>query len=370
MASVYIHIPFCQRICSYCDFPKRVSKTIEIDRYLDALEKEVNLYSIEEKLETLYIGGGTPSLLTISQLSKLKKIVSRFTFANKYEFTIECNPEHITKEKLLIYKELGINRISLGVQTFNKRLLKLLNRGHEESIIYQTVNLIKELGFKNINIDIIFAIPFQTIEDLKSDINHIKNLDISHVSAYSLILEEKTVFEKMFLENKISLVENEVEAKMYEIVITSLKELGYIHYEISNFAREGYLSEHNQVYWKNQEYYGFGMGASGYINHERYYNEDKVNRYIEKINLNQYPIKSKDLISIDEFIKEEFLLGLRLIDGISIKNVNEKFNIDVLEYFNEQLQFLIKNGWISITDKIKLTYEGLFYGNEVFEQFI
>lgn len=370
LASVYIHIPFCQRICSYCDFPKRVSKTIEIDRYLVALEKEIDFYDIKEDIDTLFLGGGTPSLLSINQLKKLKVMIQNFKFTDDYEFTIECNPEHITIEKLKIYKELGINRISLGVQTFNKRLLKLLNRGHDETIVYQAIELIKNFGFKNISIDLIFAIPFQTIDNLKEDIKHVKQLNIPHISAYSLILEEKTVFEKMLKENKISLVDNEVEAEMYEEVIKSLKELGYQHYEISNFARKGYMSKHNQIYWKNQEYYGFGMGASGYLNNVRYYNEDKVNRYIEQINLNRYPIKNKDIITIDEKIKEEFLLGLRLIDGVSIKSVNEKYNIEIFEHFYKQFEYLHNKGWITIADRIKLTNNGLFYGNEVFEQFL
>ncbi len=370
MTSIYIHIPFCQRICSYCDFPKRVSKDKEIDLYLEALSKEIRMITITETIDTLYIGGGTPSLLNKEQLKQLEKIINLFNFSQDYEFTIECNPEHITEEKVIFYKRLGINRISLGVQTFNERLLKLLNRGHNKEIVYNVINLLKKHDLININIDLIFSIPFQTIEIVKEDIEHIKALDVPHISYYSLILEEKTVFEKMLDENKIQLIDNELEADMYELIIKNLKELGYTHYEISNYAKSSFQSKHNRVYWENKSYYGFGMGASGYLNHKRYYNETHVNEYIKSVNVGKLPIKNEDFIDFKEEIKEAFLLGLRLIDGLCIKEINERYKIDILTYFKDEFSYLQEKGWLEISERIKLTHNGLFYGNEVFQLFV
>ncbi|MDF2699578.1 MAG: coproporphyrinogen oxidase [Haloplasmataceae bacterium] len=370
MANVYIHIPFCQRICHYCDFPKRVSKTEQIDEYLLALEKEIKMYQLREKLDTLYLGGGTPSILNEKQLHMLKRITSQFSFNNNYEFTIECNPEHITTEKVNFYKEMGVNRISLGVQTFNDRLLKLLNRGHKKTDVINAINIIKTSGINNVSIDLIYAIPMQTMENLKEDLEIIKTLDLTHISAYSLILEEKTVFEKMINDKKMTLVDNEIEAEMFQFIMKNLKEIGFKHYEISNYAKNNYESKHNKIYWQNQTYYGFGMGASGYLGNIRYYNENHVQSYINKIDQNQCPIMNQDQLTLDDQIKEEMLLGFRLMDGIKIEEINNKYNINVLDYFKDQITQLLKKGWITIDQSIKLSETGLFFGNEVFELFI
>ncbi len=370
MTSVYIHIPFCERICFYCDFPKRVGKSDEIDLYLNALEKEVMMYEVKEKIDTLYIGGGTPSLLNINQLIRLKKIIDLFKINENYEFTIECNPEHLTDEKVKMFKNMGINRVSLGVQTFHQSLLSLLNRQHTKEMVYQAVHLLRKYGIENINMDLMFSIPNQKLDDVWNDISHIKQLDVPHISYYSLILEDKTVLKKMIKDNKIKLLDNEIEASMYHYILDELKALGYKHYEISNFSKEGFQSQHNQVYWQNKEYYGFGMGASGYIDNIRYYNEDRVNHYLEKLNKDMKPIKTRDLIKKDDKLKEALLLGLRLINGILIDDINNKYGVDIEAYFKKEFKYLIDKGFIKVSDRIKLTDTGLFYGNEVFEWFI
>ncbi len=370
MTAIYLHIPFCERICSYCDFPKKVSKSSEIDQYLSALREEVLMYNVKDEVNSIYIGGGTPSILDDKQFFRLKQIIMLFNQTENCEFTIECNPEHINEEKINIFKQLGVNRISLGVQTFNDRLLRLLNRRHNKKMVYHAVDLLKENGFNNINIDLMFAIPFQTMENVSADLDEIKALNIPHIAYYSLILEEKTVFERLLQDNKITLIDTEMGANMYEYIINYLKENGYIHYEISNFSYDGYQSRHNLVYWHNEHYYGFGMGGSGYIDGIRYYNENRVNRYIAKVKQKELPIKTKDIINYDEQIKETFLLGLRLIYGVSIKEVNEKYRVDILEYFKNEFTHLVIRGLIEIGDRIKLTHTGLFYGNEVFEMFI
>jgi oxygen-independent coproporphyrinogen III oxidase len=370
MVSVYIHIPFCERICTYCDFPKRVGTVKQMDAYLKALEKEILRYNVKEPLKTLYIGGGTPSILKGEQLDYFKAIIQLFHLSDTCEFTVECNPEHITDELLIAYKEMGVNRISLGVQTFNDRLLKLLNRNHNEAIVYQAIDRIRSFGIENITVDLIFSLPMQTKQNLYDDLNHIKKLNIPHISCYSLILEEKTVLSKLIRENKLQLLENEVEAEMYQIVMDELKAMGYHHYEISNFAKEGYESNHNQIYWLNEHYYGFGMGASGYLNNVRYSNHHLVTQYIEQIDNQESAIESEEVLSREDQIKEAMMLGLRLLKGVSIESVNKQYDIDLMAYFKEELDELVKQGWIIIDDVIRLSHTGLFYGNEVFGKFI
>lgn len=369
MTSIYIHIPFCERICFYCDFPKKVGKKEEISTYLHALKKEVEMYELPKIIDTLYLGGGTPSILNDEQFEILHSTIMKFTFSTDYEFTIECNPEHISIEKLQWFKRLGINRVSLGVQTFNDKLLKLLNRKHNRDMVLNAVKLLKQEGFNNISIDLIFALPLQTMEMLKTDLATLLVLDVPHISYYSLILEEKTVFDHWVREGKLSLVDNELEAAMYEEVITTMRK-HYHHYEISNFAYPGYESKHNKVYWNNQHYYGFGMGASGYIDNVRYYNEDRVIRYLEKVSKKELPIAHKDELTKADIIKEALLLGLRLIDGVNISEINERYQVDVMTYFQEEFTILKKHGFIEISDNIRLTHKGLFYGNEVFSYFI
>lgn len=370
MTSVYIHIPFCERVCFYCDFPKKVSKTTEINAYLDALLEEVKMYHPQEKIETIYLGGGTPSILNQAQFDKLAKVIALFNKTDNYEFTIECNPEHVNQRLVENLHRLGINRISLGVQTFNESLLKILNRKHSCDMVYRVVDLLKKANFHNINIDLMFAIPGQTLDDLKQDLRYIKALNIPHISYYSLILEDKTVFNQLVNDEKLILIENDLEAKMYEIVIETLKRNNYQHYEISNFAKKNYQSRHNLVYWNNKHYYGFGMGASGYLNNIRYYNSNHVNHYLQLVNNHQFPVIKKDILNKNEQLKEAFLLGLRLIDGLSINELNKTYNIDVREYFQKELSYLVNNNWIEISERIKLTHQGLFYGNEVFEKFL
>lgn len=370
MDALYIHIPFCKQICFYCDFPKKIGKDKEIDAYLDALYKELTMHELNKEFNTVYIGGGTPSLLSLRQLEKLNKIIKLIPLAKEYEFTIECNPEQITLEKIQYYKKIGINRISLGVQTFNDKLLKLLNRSHKKDDIFQAIEIMKNNGFHNISIDLMFGLPFQTFADVKEDLRLFKALNIPHLSYYSLILEDKTVFSNMLDKGLITLVDNELEAKMYDYIIKEMKNMGYIHYEISNFAKTGFESKHNLKYWLNKDYLAIGMGASSNYHNTRYYNVNHVNHYIALINENKLPIKDKDNIDNNEKIKETILIGLRLIEGINITDINQRFKINILELFSEEIAYLQRKGLIEIDSHIKLTYNGLFYGNEVFQMFI
>lgn len=370
MTAVYIHIPFCERICTYCDFPKRIGTLKQMDAYLEALAQEVKGYLPIPPLRSLYIGGGTPSILSHAQLLKLKSIISMFQFETDYEFTIECNPEHITPELVCFYHTMGVNRISLGVQTFNSRLLKLLNRNHNRETVFQAVEWLRNGGFTNISIDLIFALPMQEVKDLQADLEYLMELNPEHVSYYSLILEEKTVLNKWVSEHKIELLENEVEAEMYELVLQKLNASGYHHYEISNFAKENKASVHNTTYWQNQHYYGLGMAASGYLAGIRYTNTHLLGDYIARIEQNKSVVEISEVLSRDTILKEAMMLGLRMISGVELSAFKKRYGVDCLSYFAKELDYLQKQGWIEIDTHVRLTHAGLFYGNEVFGAFL
>ena len=255
----YIHIPFCEKICSYCDFCKMFYNEELVNKYLDELKEEISDSYNDDELETIYIGGGTPSSLSIKQLEKLFEITNSLKLSKDYEFTIECNFENITYEKLNLFKKNKVNRISFGLESINKNNLKILDRTINKDKVIDIINYCKKIGITNINVDLMYAIKDESIEDLISDINFIKSLDITHISTYSLIIEEHT---KLYL-NKYDYIDEDLDRKMYDTICNELKE--YDHYEISNFAiNKDYRSRHNMTYWKNNTYYRFGLRASGY----------------------------------------------------------------------------------------------------------
>ena len=312
--SVYIHIPFCTHICSYCDFPKLLKNDEWIDKYLIALENEIKKNYRGEKIKTLYIGGGTPSSLNINQLKKLFQIIKIFNIKKDTEITIETNTEDLTKEKLNFLKN-KVNRLSIGIQTFNKDILKTLNRKLNINNLKNAFNT-----FENINIDLMYGFQNQTKEDLLKDLNQILKLNPKHISTYCLILEPNT---KMYIQN-YEPVNDDQERNFYELIQKTLTKHNYIQYELSNFAKKNYQSKHNLVYWNNQNYYGFGLGASGYINNTRYENTKNLTKY-----LNNNYIQDKQMLSVDEQIQNEFILGFRKIEGINKENFKQKYKIDI-----------------------------------------
>ena len=292
--SVYLHLPFCEHLCTYCDFCKRYYDEKLCLKYLNALKKEVMDNYQNDIIKTLYIGGGTPSSLSIPNLLKLMEIIKLFKFDENYEITFEVNPENINEEKLKILKENGINRISMGVESTNDIFLKYLGRNHNFALVQEKVALMKKMGFHNINVDLIYAIPHETINDLKKDLEKIVSLDIKHISTYSLEINQHTLL-GIKKEKNIS---SDLDREMYDEIIDYLKEKGFNHYEISNFSKEGYESRHNLVYWHNEHYYGFGLGASGYLNNIRYDNTKSMDDYLNnKIILNKEILDKKGLIS-------------------------------------------------------------------------
>ena len=316
--SVYIHIPFCNSICTYCDFAKMYHNSKWVNEYLDTLEKEIKANYKNEIIKTIYIGGGTPSCLSVEELTKLFKILKIFRLDSNYEFTFECNIENITKEKVLLFKDNNVNRISIGVQTFNDKYLSFLGRHHTKIEVVSIINYLKEQGFKNINIDLMYAFPNQTLEELDKDLDEYLKLDINHISLYSLIIEPNTMIYNKGVKN----IDEDLDADMYKLISNRLS--NYHHYEISNYAKPGYESKHNQVYWNNEHYYGFGLGASGYIDNIRYTNTRNLTKYLK----GEYLDESHEL-DINETIENEFILGLRKIDGINKKHFNQKYNLDI-----------------------------------------
>lgn len=359
MKSVYIHIPFCNNICSYCDFSKLFYNKSLVDAYLNALKQEIlSNYKCEE-LTTIYLGGGSPSCLNVSELNILKDIISLFKINRNYEFTIELNVCDIEEDKLRLYKKMGINRISIGIQTINQKYLKLLNRMHTKEEVINKIELVKRY-FSNINVDLMYGFMGQTIEELQDDLDFFKSLDVNHVSVYSLILEQNT---KLYIDN-YKCIDEEIENKMYYFVIDYLEQLGFKHYEVSNFSKEGYESKHNLTYWNNHEYYGFGLGASGYIENYRYSNTRSINNYIKGDYLLEKDYQTKEIQ-----MENAMILGLRKMSGVNKQEFFNKFGQRIEDVFD--LSKLIKDKLLIDNGKyLYIPKDKLYVQNQVLVHFI
>ena len=359
MHSVYIHIPFCENICTYCAFTKFYYNEYRVTEYLDSLRYEIEENYKGELIKTIYIGGGTPSALSISELKILFDIINIFKLDKDVEFTIEVNPESITKEKLMLFKYNRVNRISMGVESTNNKSLKYLGRNYDFNTVRDKIKLIKSLGFNNINVDLMYALPSETLEDLEMDIDNILDLDITHISTYSLMIEEHT---RLFI-NKEKNIDEEIDYEMYKLICNTLKENNYNHYEISNFSKKGYESKHNLVYWNNHEYYGFGLGASGYIENTRYTNTKILKEYIDN------SLKNKEVLSIKDKISYELILGFRKIQGINKKDFFSKYKIDIHELYN--IDKLLKNNDLKENkDYIYINYDKIYIENSILINFV
>ena len=338
--SAYIHIPFCNNICSYCDFCKLLYNKDFVKKYLDALEKEIKMHYKGEILDTIYIGGGTPSSLSIVELNELFSIIKVFKLSKEYEFTFEVNIEDITEEKLEILKENKVNRLSIGIESFNDKYLKYLGRNYTSDIISERVELAKKY-FDNINIDLMYALKNESLNDLEEDIDKILKLDIKHISCYSLIIEKNT---KLYIDNT-KYISDDLDSDMYDLIDKKL-ENKYHRYEVSNYSITSYESRHNLTYWKNNEYYGFGLGAAGYIDNIRYTNTRNLSKYIS----GSYE-RQEEVLTKEDKIKYEFILGLRLTSGINKDNFNKKYGININEI--KIIKELINKGLL-IDDKINI----------------
>ena len=368
---VYIHIPFCKYICSYCDFNKFYIQRQPVDKYIDCLIDEINSMDKIDNIETIYIGGGTPSALNDEQLHRLLAALRKKIPQQLREFTFEANPEDLVDSRVALVKEYGVDRISMGVQTFNDELLKILGRGHVAGDVDMAINNCKKYGIKDINVDLMFSLPKQTMEDLFDSMKKVVRYDISHVSCYSLILEQKTKLYNQVRDKKVTLPSNETEEKMYDEVINFLTANGYNQYEISNFARPGHESVHNSSYWENIEYYGLGAGAHGYIDGVRYANQGALKFYIDSMLEKGHARREEHTVTDKEKIEEEMFLGLRLLKGVDLNTFEEKYGKSAEKIFKEVIDKNLKIGYLEIDDnKLRLTRKGLFYGNEVFSEFL
>lgn len=353
VTSCYIHIPFCKKICSYCDFCKLFYDTGYVSQYLDSLQLEIATYYQGEELDTIYIGGGTPSSLSISELENLFSILSVFKRSSSCEFTIEANFDSITEEKIDLFQKYGVNRISFGLESMHFWILEKMGRTLDLDYVRHIISYCKKIGICNINVDLMYAFPRETLKELEEDIDFILSLDVSHISTYSLILEEHT---KLYLEKEKAIPE-ELDAKMYEVICSKLSD--YTHYEISNFCKEGYSSRHNLCYWQNREYYGFGLGASGYLGDIRYTNTRSITHYLQK----KFRYLEENL-SIYDKMEYEMILNLRTKKGISKKNFFDKYSMKLEDCYS-YLE-LVREGYLIEDDEYLAIPEKYFYlSNEI-----
>jgi oxygen-independent coproporphyrinogen-3 oxidase len=355
--AIYIHVPFCINKCEYCDFLSFKSTSDQRHEYVKYLKKEIELYPKYE-YDTVYFGGGTPSLLDPSEI---KEILNILEIKEGAEVTLEVNPKSVDFVKLKEFKNAGINRLSIGVQSFDPHYLKLIGRLHTDIEAVEIYEDARRAGFENISLDLMFSLPGQCIEDVRKDLVKITKLRPEHISIYSLIWEEGTPLYRKLLKEEVKETENEVEADMYELIIGFLKKEGYIHYEVSNFALPEKEARHNSKYWENKEYVGVGLGASGYIGNQRYKNAVKFEDYYGKIRNNEMPVESKEEISFREKNEYKYILGLRLL---------EKGVIPEGEYINKCLELEKKGYLMKKSGRYILTSEGLMVANDVFENFI
>ncbi len=365
MKGLYIHIPFCMRKCKYCDFVSFVKKDYMAEDYLDALFREMRGYE-GEKIDTIFIGGGTPSMLSAKQLAKLTKMCfDNFNVLPDYEFTIEANPGTITEEKLEAMQNGGINRISVGVQSFNDNELKTIGRIHDAQTAYNTIWNIYEKGFTNINVDIMTALPGQTAQSLQNTLRTAVSLPVSHISAYSLIIEEGTPLEREFSKGIVDLPDDDEDREMYAYTVEFLKENGFMQYEISNFAKKEHECRHNIKYWTGEEYIGLGVAAHSYIGDSRLYNTSDLSEYIKGSQKKVIPLTGADKIS------EYIITGFRMNKGIDENIFFEKFKTDIKEIYAKELEKFLSLGLMKYSGgRYSLTQKGIDVSNSVLCEFV
>ncbi|MDX5660040.1 radical SAM family heme chaperone HemW [Clostridioides difficile] len=390
MLGLYVHIPFCVKKCKYCDFN---SYKMDIDskkRYIEDLKIEMELYSNKlykdnkyknkecyslnknDKITSIFVGGGTPSILTSDEIREVFiSIKEMFDIDENAEITIECNPGTLTLEKLKTMKEIGINRLSIGLQAIQEKHLNFIGRIHTYEEFEKNYKDALSVGFKNINIDLMYSLPNQTLCDWKETLEKVVHLNPTHISAYSLILEEGTELYNMYESNKFELIDENVDIEMYEYTINYLKSKGYNQYEISNYSKEGYNCEHNILYWEGEHYIGIGAGASGYINENRYNNVESLEDYHLSLLKREKAIQENEILSEKDMIEEKIFMGLRMNKGIKFEDFKKKFGIDFREKYNKQIEMLLARKLINQSfEGIQLTQKGREISNSVFIEFM
>ena len=369
--SLYIHIPFCKQKCLYCDFPSYSGKEKLMNEYIDALNKEILQKAKKYSINSIFIGGGTPSYLKDSSLQSLLATLNKLNLKENLEFTVECNPGTLNKKNLDIMKKYNVNRISMGLQSTKNSILKEIGRIHSYEEFKNNYFLAREIGFDNINVDLMFGLPNQTFEDWKESLEEIAKLEPDHISAYSLIIEEGTHFYNLYEQDKLNLPEEDKERLMYLSTKEILNKYGYHQYEISNFAKIGKECFHNKVYWKCNEYLGLGVSASSFIDKKRIKNIDDIEEYIEKINKDENVIEEIHVNDINDDMEEFIFMGLRMIEGIKINEFKKRFNKDIYEVYGDIIEKNIKRELlICNSEKLFLSSKGMEISNYVMSDFI
>ena len=376
MIGIYVHVPFCAQKCNYCDFNSyKIEEKNQKKDYLISIKKEMELYKEEFKnkeFTSVFLGGGTPSILTPEELTILmENIYSNFNIKRDAEITMECNPGTLTLNKLKVMKKSGVNRLSIGLQAVQNHHLKYIGRIHTFEEFEKNYHDAKQMGFDNINIDLMYALPNQSREDWMESLEKVVKLNPTHISAYSLILEENTELFKMYERDEFNLLDENTDIEMYEYTIDYLKSHGYNQYEISNYAKDNFECKHNVLYWKCEEYVGIGASASGYFNGIRYNNICELDNYEKMILEGEKPIEWEEKLSIKDEIEESIFLGLRMNEGIQISDFKEKYNFDFEKEYKNEIEKLSKMELIEIDNNLmKLTQKGREISNSVFVEFI
>ena len=359
--AMYVHIPFCKNICTYCDFTKVFYSNEYEEKYLAALFKEIEIAN-PNTCKTIYLGGGTPSVLTVDGLEKLLKFVSQYLSDDFIEFTIEVNPETVSEEKVMLFKKYKINRVSIGVQSFNEDILTILGRKHSFEDVKTCVDLLNKYGISNYSFDLIYGINGLTLSHISQDLKYISLMKPKHISYYSLILENHTCLKA----KKYQELDEEEVIKQYKFISKSLNKKGFIQYEVSNYARDGYKSEHNLTYWRGKQYYGFGLGASGYIGDIRYTNTKNLTKY-----MNMNFDRQDEKITNEDLKLEYIMLGLRVSEGISLSKYKSLFNINLEDEKKNEIDKLIRGKLIKIVgDRLLTTDKGMLLLNQVILELI
>lgn len=368
----YIHIPFCGHICFYCDFNKVFIKNQPVDGYLDALDHEMAHYASMGPVQTIYIGGGTPTAIDEGQFERMLDSVDRhFLHSGIKEFTVEVNPENLNDEKLRLMKKYGVTRLSVGVQSFDDRLLTTIGRAHGADDAKEAIRRAQASGFDNLTLDLMFALPGQTESSLHESLDAAVALGTPHLSIYSLQIEPKTIFFNRVKSGRLRLPGEDIEADMYGQIIFTLEKHGLHQYEISNFAKPGYEGIHNSLYWHNEEYYGIGAGAHGYVAGRRYANAGPINKYIGAVAEHGCSETLSHQVTSREKIEEEMFLGLRLLKGVSKRHFQEKIGRPMKSIYGQQIERLKAQGLLTENgDRVALTKKGVFLGNNAFEAFL
>lgn len=365
MKGLYIHIPFCVQKCKYCDFVSYSGKETLADEYISALSREAQEYK-GEKVDTIFIGGGTPSILTPHQINRITQMCfDTFDVDSGYEFTVEANPGTLSDDKITSMIEGGINRISVGVQSFNDNELRKIGRIHDSKTAYNTICKLNEKGFSNINIDLMTALPNQDMESLKKTLKTAVSLPVSHISAYSLIIEDGTPLENEYSKGLLNLPDEDTDREMYSYVIDCLRKNGFKQYEISNFAKKGCECRHNIKYWTGEEYIGLGVAAHSYIDSRRFYNTSDISEYIAGSGREMTVLTAEDKMS------EFMITGLRMTDGVSATDFERRFGKSIENMYGEKIKEFVNLGLMECeNNRYFLTRRGIDVSNSVLCEFV